>query len=135
MTLTVRVLAPDSTVWDAEADEAILPATSGQLGILSGHAPLLTAIGTGVMRVRSGSQWTAIALMGGFAEIEENDLTVLVKRGMLGASVDRAAAEKAQQDAEAILGRSTDKEERLEAQTALQEATSLLQAASMEVAA
>ncbi|MEM6447462.1 MAG: ATP synthase F1 subunit epsilon [Cyanobacteria bacterium J06642_2] len=135
MTLTVRVLAPDSTVWDAEADETILPATSGQLGILSGHAPLITAIGTGVMRVRSGGQWTAIAVMGGFAEVENNDVTVLVKRGLLGTNVDRAAAEQAQQEAETILGRSTDKEERLQAQQALQEATSLLQAASMKVAA
>ncbi|MEO1131162.1 MAG: ATP synthase F1 subunit epsilon [Cyanobacteria bacterium J06639_1] len=135
MTLTVRVLAPDSTVWDAEADEAILPATSGQLGILSGHAPLLTAIGTGVLRVRAAGQWSAIAVMGGFAEVENNDVTVLVKRGVLGTNVDRAEAERTQQSAESTLASSTDKEERLQAQQSLQEATSLLQAASMEVAA
>ncbi|MFQ3583707.1 MAG: F0F1 ATP synthase subunit epsilon, partial [Cyanobacteriota bacterium] len=43
MTLTVRVITPDRTVWDAPSEEVILPATSGQLGILTGHAPLLTA--------------------------------------------------------------------------------------------
>ncbi len=48
MTLTVRVIAPDRTVWDENADEVILPSTTGQVGILTGHAPLLTALDTGV---------------------------------------------------------------------------------------
>lgn len=61
MTLTVRVIAPDKTVWDAEAEEVILPSTTGQLGILSGHAPMLSALDTGVMRVREGKGWKAIA--------------------------------------------------------------------------
>ena len=49
MTLTVRVVSPDKTVWDATAEEVILPSTTGQLGILTGHAPLLTALDTAVM--------------------------------------------------------------------------------------
>ena len=53
MALTVRVIAPDKTVWDSEAEEVILPSTTGQLGILGGHAPLLTALDVGVMRVRA----------------------------------------------------------------------------------
>ena len=44
MPLTVRVIAPDKTVWNAPADEVILPSTTGQMGILSGHAPMLTAL-------------------------------------------------------------------------------------------
>jgi F-type H+-transporting ATPase subunit epsilon len=78
MTLTVRVIAPDKTVWDASAEEIILPSTTGQLGILSGHAPMLTALDIGVMRVRQGKDWVPIALMGGFAEVENNDVTILV---------------------------------------------------------
>lgn len=41
MTLTIRVISPDKTVWDGPADEVILPSTTGQLGVLSGHAPML----------------------------------------------------------------------------------------------
>jgi len=65
MTLTVRVVS-DKTVWDTTAEEVILP-TTGQLGILTGHAPLLTAPDTAVMRVRpsQNQDWVAIALMGG----------------------------------------------------------------------
>jgi len=70
MTLTVRVIAPDKTVWDSSAEEVILPSTTGQLGILTGHAPLLSALDIGVMRVRDNKEWVTIALMGGFAEVE-----------------------------------------------------------------
>lgn len=70
MTLTVRVITPDKVVWDEEVQELILPSTTGQLGILSNHAPLLTALEIGVMRVRPGKDWQNIAVMGGFAEVE-----------------------------------------------------------------
>lgn len=78
MAIDIRVIAPDGTTWDANAEEIILPSSTGQLGILSGHAPLLTAIDIGVMRVRIGKNWTPIILMGGFAEIEDNKLTIVV---------------------------------------------------------
>nr|YP_010336657.1 ATP synthase CF1 epsilon subunit [Rhodospora sordida]UNJ15063.1 ATP synthase CF1 epsilon subunit [Rhodospora sordida] len=78
MSIDIRVIAPDGTTWDANAEEIILPSSTGQLGILSGHAPLLTAIDIGVMRVRIGKNWTPIILMGGFAEIEDNKLTIVV---------------------------------------------------------
>nr|YP_010337296.1 ATP synthase CF1 epsilon subunit [Pulvinaster venetus]UNJ16881.1 ATP synthase CF1 epsilon subunit [Pulvinaster venetus] len=78
MALNIKVIAPDRTVWDANAEEVILPSSTGQLGILSGHAPLLTALDIGVMRVRIEKEWTPIVLMGGFAEVENNKLTILV---------------------------------------------------------
>lgn len=78
MSIDIRVIAPDGTTWDANAEEIILPSSTGQLGILSNHAPLLTAIDIGVMRVRIGKNWTPVILMGGFAEIEDNKLTIVV---------------------------------------------------------
>src|ERR671932_2160959 len=101
MTLTVRVIAPDKTVWDSEAQEVILPSTTGQLGILSGHAPLLTALDIGVMRVRPAKDWVPIALMGGFAEIENNEVTILVNAAERGDSINREEAKAAYTEAEA----------------------------------
>ena len=49
MSITVRVITPDRIVWDNVAEEVILPSSTGQLGILSGHAPLLTALNIGVI--------------------------------------------------------------------------------------
>ena len=95
MTLTLRVLAPDQSVFDGTADEVILPSISGQVGILTGHVSLLTALDSGVLRVREGSTWSSIALMGGFAEVEANEVTVLVNAAELASSIDPVAAEKA----------------------------------------
>ena len=52
MTLTLRVLAPDQSIYDGSADEVILPSTTGQLGILTGHVSMLSALDSGVVRVR-----------------------------------------------------------------------------------
>jgi F-type H+-transporting ATPase subunit epsilon len=94
MTLTLRVLAPDQSVFDGSADEVILPSTTGQIGILPGHVSLLTALDFGVLRVREGNDWKAIALQGGFAEIESDEVTVLVNSAELGSSINADAANK-----------------------------------------
>ena len=94
MTLTLRVLAPDQSIYDGTADEVILPSASGQMGILTGHVSMLTALDSGVLRVRDGSGWSSIAVMGGFAEVEDNAVTVLVNAAELGSSIDASAAQK-----------------------------------------
>ena len=93
MSLTLRVLAPDQNVFDGSADEVILPSTTGQLGILPGHISLLTAIDVGVLRVRAQGGWSSIALMGGFAEVDSDEVTVLVNNAELGSSIDGTVAE------------------------------------------
>ena len=94
MALTLRVLAPDQSVFDGSADEVILPSTTGQLGILPGHVSLLTALDFGVLRVREGNGWKAIALQGGFAEVDSDEVTVLVNAAELGSSINADAANR-----------------------------------------
>ncbi len=131
MTLTVRVIAPDKTVWDASAQEVILPSTTGQLGILSGHAPLLTALDTGVMRVRPEKEWVAIALMGGFAEVENNEVTILVNGAERGDKIDleeaRATYNQAQTRAEQA--QNGPRQEQIQAVQAFKRARARFQAA------
>jgi F-type H+-transporting ATPase subunit epsilon len=103
MTLNLRVLAPDQSVFDGSADEVILPSVSGQLGILTGHVSMLTALDVGVMRLRTGNDWTAIALMGGFAEVEADEVTVLVNAAELGSSIDAGKAERDLEQAEQLV--------------------------------
>ncbi len=93
MSLTLRVLAPDQSVFDGTAEEVILPSTTGLIGILPGHISLVTALDTGVMRVRANGSWNSIALMGGFAEVEADDVTVLVNGAELGSTIDATTAE------------------------------------------
>ncbi|MDJ0555250.1 MAG: ATP synthase F1 subunit epsilon [Microcoleaceae cyanobacterium MO_207.B10] len=132
MTLTVRVIAPDKTVWDSEAEEVILPSTTGQLGILGGHAPLLTAIDTGVMRVRPQKDWVSIALMGGFAEVEADEVTILVNGAEKGDSIDKESARSAYNDAESRLQKAENGDnlqEKIQAKQGLKRARARLQAA------
>lgn len=132
MTLTVRVVAPDKTVWDSEAEEVILPSTTGQLGILSGHAPLLSALDTGVMRVRPGKDWVAIALMGGFAEVENDQVTILVNAAERGDKIDKETARTAYTEAESLLNQvqgSENRQEKLQAMRNVKRARARFQAA------
>jgi F-type H+-transporting ATPase subunit epsilon len=132
MPLTVRVISPDKTIWDATAEEVILPSTTGQLGILSGHAPLLTALDTGVMRVRADKTWVPIALMGGFAEVENNEVTILVNGAERGDTINREEARSAFQAAEARFNKaqtSDDRQERFRAVQAYKRARARFQAA------
>lgn len=132
MALTVRVIAPDKTVWDDEAEEIVLPSTTGQLGILGGHAPLLTALDTGVMRVRADKEWIAIALLGGFAEVENDEVTILVNGAERGQDINQEDAQKALEEAQARMNQVSpeDKQATIQAQQALKRAKAKLQAAT-----
>ena len=133
MTLTVRVIAPDKTVWDAQADEVILPSTTGQLGILSGHAPLLTALDTGVMRVRASknTSWQAIALLGGFAEVNQDEVTILVNGAERGDVIQLEEARTAFNEAQNRLNQvnSEDRQVQIQATQAYKRARARFQAA------
>lgn len=131
MALTVRVISPDKTVWDAQAEEVILPSTTGQLGILKGHAPLLSALDIGVMRVRTGKEWTAIALMGGFAEVENDEVTILVNGAERGDAIDREAARSEYESAETRVksAEGGTRQEQIQANQALRRSRARFQAA------
>ncbi|MBP0035173.1 MAG: F0F1 ATP synthase subunit epsilon [Roseofilum sp. Belize BBD 4] len=133
MTLKVRVIASNKTVWDDVADEVILPSTTGQLGILSGHAPLLSALDIGVMQVRPQSQkeWLPIALMGGFAEVDDDEVTILVNGGAFGGDINLEEAESAYQKAQERLSKVNvdDRQEQFQATQALKRARAKFQAA------
>lgn len=135
MTLTVRIISPDKTIWDASAEEVILPSTTGQLGVLSGHAPMLTALDIGVMRVRTDKNqkgWTSIALMGGFAEVEQDEVTILVNSAERGNSINLEEARSALNDAENHLRKipEGDRQARFRAKQSFKRACARFQAAA-----
>ncbi|KAF5813622.1 putative H(+)-transporting two-sector ATPase [Helianthus annuus] len=78
MTLNLCVLTPNRIVWDSEVKEIILSTNSGQIVVLPNHAPIATAVDIGILRIRLNDQWLTMALMGGFARIGNNEITVLV---------------------------------------------------------
>jgi len=78
MTMNIRVLTPDRVICSTTADEVVLPGLTGQIGVLKDHASLITALDTGLLRIKLDNKWTPIILCGGLAEIDRNRVTVLV---------------------------------------------------------
>ena len=71
-------MTPDRLFFNDQAEEIVLPSNTGQMGVLTNHAPLMTALDIGVMLIRKGTEWKSVALMGGFALVQQNQVTVLV---------------------------------------------------------
>jgi len=76
--MNIRVLTPDRVICSTTADEVVLPGLTGKIGVLDGHASLITALDTGLLRIKLDNKWTPIILCGGLAEIDRNRVTVLV---------------------------------------------------------
>ena len=128
MSLNVRVITPDKVVWDAMAEEIILPSSTGQLGILVDHAPLLTALDIGVMRLKSDAGWTSIVLMEGFAEVEANKVTILCNGAEEGSSIDKSTAQDELEKVTLLVDEAATKKEKIEATIELRKAKARLQA-------
>ena len=128
MALHISIIAPDRTVWDSDAEEVILPSSTGQLGILRGHAPLLTALDIGVMRLKSDAGWSSIVVMEGFAEVEDNKVTILCNGAEEGSSIDSATAQSELERVTLLVDEATTKKEKIEATLELRKAKARLQA-------
>ena len=92
--LNLTVVSRDRKVLEAEADEVVLPATDGEIGILPGHTPLLTTLKIGEMRYRSGSSVSRLVLLWGLAEVLPDRVTVLADTAVLANEIDPAASER-----------------------------------------
>ena len=128
MSLNIRVITPDKVVYDANAEELILPSSTGQIGILTDHAPLLTALDIGVMRLKVDANWTSIVLMEGFAEIENNKVTILCNGAEEASSIDRNSAQQELEKVTLLVDEATTKKEKIEATIELRKAKARLQA-------
>ena len=128
MSLNVRVITPDKVVWDATVEELILPSSTGQIGILTDHAPLLTALDIGVMRLKSDAGWSSIVVMEGFAEVEDNKVTILCNGAEEGSSIDSSTAQSELERVTLLVDEATTKKEKIEATLELRKAKARLQA-------
>nr|BBF90934.1 ATP synthase CF1 epsilon chain [Lepidothamnus intermedius] len=128
MTLNLRVLTPNRVVWDSEVKEIILSTNSGQIGVLPNHASLVTALDIGVMKIRLDTQWSTMALMGGFAKIDDNYVTVLVNNAERGIDIDLQEARENFRIAKEDLARAQGKRQVIEADVALKRARTRLEA-------
>lgn len=78
--LRVSVVSPERTLLEGDAESVIAPAFDGEVGILSHHAPMLTLLGSGRLRVRSGGGEQQFTVTGGFLEVADDRVRVVTER-------------------------------------------------------
>jgi F-type H+-transporting ATPase subunit epsilon len=78
--LNVSVISPEAMLFEGTSDEVVAPAFDGMLGILSGHAPMMTLLGKGVLRIGSGGGVRQFNVEGGFLQVADNRVRVVTER-------------------------------------------------------
>ena len=91
---SVEIVTPVETKFEGQVEEVILPGVEGEMGILAGHAPLLTMLGAGVTVVVEGSGRQAMSTGEGFATINENKVVCLVDYALNTDELDFPALSK-----------------------------------------
>ncbi len=93
-TFHCTVVTPERAVLDCDAEFVALPAWDGEVGILRHRAPLMVKLGIGVLRVTTTEATRKMAIDGGFAEMIDNELTVLTEHAYFAADLDRQEVEQ-----------------------------------------
>ena len=99
MPIRCEIVSQDKTLYEGDVDIVVLPGTSGVMGILPKHAPLLTTLNFGVVKVRIGDEEKNFAVAGGVAEVQPDIVIVLADRAENIEEIDIARAEAAQERA------------------------------------
>jgi F-type H+-transporting ATPase subunit epsilon len=82
--LRVAVISPERVVFEGEADAVVAPAFDGEVGILTGHAPMMTLLGRGSLRVTQGGEARRFAVEGGFLQVVDDVVRVVTDRAEPG---------------------------------------------------
>lgn len=127
--LTLEVVTPERQVLHDDVDFIQLPGRDGYLGILPGHAPLLTELGAGVLSFRKGEETHYATALGGFAEVLGDRVIVLAENSELAEEIDLGRAEAARERALKTLQEKASVEEFERAQLALQRSLIRIQVA------
>ena len=77
--MNVEIITPDKSLFNGEATEVSLPGIDGSLGILDRHAPLISALKMGVVKVKTGNGEESFSIKGGVAEVLNNKLIILAE--------------------------------------------------------
>jgi F-type H+-transporting ATPase subunit epsilon len=105
MSIRCEIISQDRIVFQGDADMVLLPGTDGEMGILPHHAPLLTTLKYGIIKVRSHGQETIFTVAGGIAEIQPAVVTILADAAENVEEIDVFRAEAARKRAQESLAK------------------------------
>jgi F-type H+-transporting ATPase subunit epsilon len=126
--LKARLITPEKILFEGEVRSVIAPAVDGMLGVLGGHAPLMAALGSGVLKLALAGEPNYFAVTGGFLQVKDNNVIVLADKAVAAASVDLAEARDRQARLENRLGSESEPAEKRRLEAELREAKTVVQA-------
>eukprot|EP00955_Chlamydomonas_euryale_P114533 366282-Chlamydomonas_euryale.AAC.7 len=97
------------------------------MGVLKNHAPIITGLDVGAMLVRKNAEWSSYAIMGGFALVKQNQVTILANEAQASESIDPADAESAFEKAKENLEKAEGVKDKVEANFAYKRAKARFQ--------
>jgi F-type H+-transporting ATPase subunit epsilon len=98
--ILLEIVTPERLVYSDEVDAVVCPGVEGELGVLPHHAPLLTTLGFGELRIRKGGQEELFAIAGGFLQVRPDKVVVMAETADLASEIDLEKAEEARREAE-----------------------------------
>lgn len=126
--MRLEIVTPEAKTYSEDVDMVTIPGSEGELGILPRHAPLMTQLKPGELKIRRGGQETLLATGAGFAEVTGDRVSILTDMAVGDADIDEAAAEAAIERARAALAdRSLGDEAQAAAQAAIARSLAQLQ--------
>jgi F-type H+-transporting ATPase subunit epsilon len=111
MPIRCEIVSQDRTVFQGDVDMVVLPGAGGEMGILPHHAPVLTTLKYGVVKVRKGGKEEIFAVAGGVAEVQPDIVTVLADAAENVEEIDEVRAQFARKRAEEILAKGLPKDQ------------------------
>ncbi len=127
--LQLEVVTPDKTVVSAEVEMVVCPGVQGEFGVLPNHVSMLSALKIGDLRYRVNGKDEHVFISGGFADVNNNVMSVLAESAEKAADIDTARAQSAKERAEKRLAARDDKVDTVRAESSLQRAITRLQIA------
>ena len=108
MPIRCEIVSQDRLVFEGDADIVIVPGTLGEMGILPGHAPLLSALDLGVIRVKMGQEEEVFTVTGGFIEVQPDVVTIMADAAENVEEIDVERAQQAMERAQKLLDEHSD---------------------------
>lgn len=99
-TIKVSVVTPDGPVYESDVEMVSTKASTGELGILPGHIPMVAPLQIGAVRLKNGSKYEFIAVSGGFLEVRAQQVNILAQSAEISSEIDLERALRAKERAE-----------------------------------
>jgi F-type H+-transporting ATPase subunit epsilon len=103
MPLLLEIVTPEKLAYSDEVDSVQLPGSEGELGVLPHHAPLISTLGAGELRLRKGGQEESFAIVGGFLQVLPDKVVVMAETADMASEIDLEKAQEARRKAEQVL--------------------------------